>query len=97
MRKPRYKIDISKDKLTKHFKQHFSERVLGIPAELEHPESFEYLKDIHIEVNEDPPDFDEIQDAAKTFKNNKYSGTNNAPLEGVNTTEVKTFLSIYLC
>ena len=55
MHKPRSKIDISKGKLTKHFKQHFAERVLEMPAELEHPKSFEYLKDIPIEVNEDPP------------------------------------------
>ena len=78
MHKPRSKIDISKDKFTKHFKQHFfAERLLEMPAELEHPESFEYLKGIPIEVNEDPPDFDEIQDAAKTFKNNKSSCSNN--------------------
>ena len=85
MHKPRSKIDISKDK-NKHFKQNFAERILEMSAELEHPESFEYLTDIPIEVNEDPPDFDEIKDAAKTFKNNRSSGTDNVPPGGVNYT-----------
>ena len=95
MHKPSSKINISKDKLTKHFKQHFSERILEMPAELEHPKSFEYLKDIPIEVNENPPDFDEIQSAVKTFKNNKSFGTDNVPPEGVKYNSSKNLL-IYL-
>ena len=73
MHKPSSKIDISRDELTKHFKEH----VLEMPPEIEHPESFEYLKDIPIKINEDPPYIDEIHEATITFKNNKSSGTDN--------------------
>ena len=95
MHKPSAKINISKEKLTKHFKQHFAERVLEMPPELEHPESFEYLKDIQIEVNEEPPEVDEIAGTAKTFKNNKSSGTDNVHSEGVKYNSSKNLL-IYL-
>ena len=82
--KPSSKIDIAKDKLTKHLKEHFSDRVLKLPPEIEHPESFEYLKDIPIKVNEEPPNIDEIRERTKTFKNNKSSVTDNLPPEGTN-------------
>ena len=95
MHKPSSKIDIAKDKLTKHFKQHFSERQLELPPELKHPESFEYLKDTPIKVNEDPPNIDEIQETTKTFKNNKSFGTDNVPPEGVKYSSSKN-LFIYL-
>ena len=83
MHKSSSKIKISKEKLTKHFKQHFAERVLELPPELANPENFEYLKDTPIEVNQEPHIMDEIQEASKTFKNNKYFGTDNVPAEGV--------------
>ena len=95
MHKPSSKIDISREKLTKHFKEHFSERVLEMPPEIEHPERFEYLKDIVIPVNEDPPDINEIREATKTFKNNKSSGTDNVPPEGIKYSSSKN-LFLYL-
>ena len=79
MHKPSSKINISKKKLTKHFKQHFAERVLELPPELANPENFEYLKDSPIEVNQEPPTLDEIQEASKTLKNNKSFGTDKVP------------------
>ena len=82
-------------KITQHFKQHFSERQLELPLELKHPESFEYLKDTPIKVNEDPPNIDEIQETTKTFKNNKSFGTDNVPPEGVKYSSSKN-LFIYL-
>ena len=95
MHKPSSKINISKEKLTKHFKQHFAERVLELPPELANPENFEYLKDSPIEVNQEPPTLDEIQEASKTFKNNKSFGTDNVPPEGVKYSLSKN-LFIYL-
>ena len=83
MHKSSSKIYISKEKLTKHSKQHFSERLLEIPSELGNPDHFEYLKDSPIEVNEDSPSLDEIKEASKTVKNNKSFGTVNVPTEGV--------------
>ena len=77
------KINISKEKLTKHFEKHFSERILELPPELANPDSFEYLKDTPIVVNEEPPTLEEIKEASKTFKNNKSFGTDNVPPEGV--------------
>ena len=90
MHKPSPKIDISKEKLTKHFEKHFSERVLELPPELANPNNFEYLKDSPIEVNEEV-----IQEASKTFKNNKYFDTDNVPPEGVKYSSSK-HLFIYL-
>ena len=83
MHKQSPKIDIAKEKLTKHFENHFSERVLELPPELVNPNNFEYLKDTPITVNEDPPTLEEIQEAVKTFKNNKSFGTDNVPPEGL--------------
>ena len=54
MHKPSSKIDIPKEKLTKHFEKHFSERELELPPELQNPQKIEYLKDSHVVVNEDP-------------------------------------------
>ena len=54
MHKPSSKIHISKEKLTKHFEKHFSERKLELPPELVNPTNFEYLKDSPIVVKEDP-------------------------------------------
>ena len=68
MHKSSSKIDISKEKLTKHFKQNFSGRLLELPPELANPDHFEYLKDSPIEVNEDPPSLDEIKEASKHSK-----------------------------
>ena len=82
MHKSGTKITISKDKLTKHFKDHFSERHLVIPPEVEHPENFDYLKDLPVEVNEAPPEYDEIEEVVKTFKNNKL-GTDKIYPEGL--------------
>ena len=83
MHKPSSKIHISKEKLTKHFEKHFSERKLELPPELVNPTNFEYLKDSPIVVKEDPPSLEEIKDACKTFKNNKSFGTDNVPPEGL--------------
>ena len=83
MHKSSSKIDISKEKLTKHFKEHFSERVLELPPELATPENFDYLKDSLIAVNQEPPTLEEIKEASKSFKNNKSFGTDNVPPEGV--------------
>ena len=83
MHKPSSKIHISKEKLTKHFEKHFSERELELPPELVNPSNFEYLKDSPVVVNEDPPTLEEIKEACKTFKNNKSFGTDNVPPEGV--------------
>ena len=95
MHKPSPKIDISKEKLTKHFEKHFSERDLELPPELANPNNFEYLKDSPIKVNEEPPTLEEIQEASKTFKNNKSFGTDNVPPEGVKYSSSK-HLFIYL-
>ena len=48
MHKPSSKIDISKEKLTKHFQNRSSERVLELPPELANPNNYEYLKDTPI-------------------------------------------------
>ena len=77
------KIHISKEKLSKHFEKHFSERDLELPPELVNPDNFEYLKDSRPVVNEEPPTIEEIKEACKTFKNNKSFGTDNVPPEGV--------------
>ena len=82
MHKPNSKISISKEKLTKHFKNHFSNRPLEMPPEVEHPESFDYLKDTPVEVNEAPPDCKEIEEAVKTLKNGKL-GTDKIHPEGL--------------
>ena len=95
MHKPSPKIDISKEKLTKHFEKHFSERVLELPPELANPGNFEYLKDSPIEVNEEPPNLEEIKEASKTFKNNKSFGTDNVPPEGVKYSSSKHLFSIF--
>ena len=94
MHKPSSKIDIAKDKLTKPFKKHFSDRVLELPPEIEHPKSFEYLKDVPINVNEEPPNIDEIRETTKTFKNNKSFGTDNLPPEGLNPTWTRLLESL---
>jgi hypothetical protein len=52
-KKPPSKIEISKEKLTKHFEKHFSERELELPPELIHPENFEYLRDTPFIINEE--------------------------------------------
>ena len=93
--KPSPKIDISKEKLTKHFEKHFSERILELPPELANPGNFEYLKDSPIVVNEEPPTLEEIREASKTFKNNKSFGTDNVPPKGVKYSSSKN-LFIYL-
>ena len=82
-KKPSSKIEISKEKLTKHFENHFSERNLELPPELVHPENFQYLKDTPFTINEEPPTMKEIEDAVKTFKNNKSLGTDSIPPEGI--------------
>ena len=99
MHKQSPKIDIAKEKLTKHFENHFSERVLELPPELVNPNNFEYLKDTPITVNEDPPTLEEIQEAVKTFKNNKSFGTDNVPPEGLKNSSSKNlflFLTMLL-
>ena len=95
MHKSSSKIDISKEKLTKHFEKHFSERVLQLPPELANPDNFEYLKDSPVVVNEEPPTLEEIKEACKTFKNNKSDGTDNVHAEGVKYSSSKN-LFIYL-
>ena len=82
-KKPPSKIEISKEKLTKHFEKHFSERELELPPELIHPENFEYLRDTPFIINEEPPTMKEIEEAVKTFKNNKSLGTDSIPPEGI--------------
>ena len=71
MHKSSTKIAISKEKLTKHFKEHFSEKHLDTPPEVQHPENFDYLKDLPVDVNEERPEYEEIKEAIKTLKNNK--------------------------
>ena len=95
MHKSSSKLDISKEKLTKHFESHFSDRVLELPPELANPNDFEYLKDSPFVVNEDLPTTEEIKEACKTFKNNKSFGTDNVPPEGVKYCS-STNLFIYL-
>ena len=82
-KKPPSKIENSKEKLTKHFEKHFSERELELPPELIHPENFEYLRDTPFIINEEPPTMKEIEEAVKTFKNNKSLGTDSIPPEGI--------------
>ena len=72
MHKPSSKIEISKQKLTKHFKQ-FSERVLQLPPELTNPENFDYLKGSPVAFK--PTPWIRLNEASKTFKNNKLFGT----------------------
>ena len=95
MHKSSSKIDISKEKLTTHFEKLFSERLLELPPELANPHNFEYQKDSPVVVNEEPPTLEEIKEACKTFKNNKSSGTDKVPAEGVKYSSSKN-LFIYL-
>ncbi|WP_411023024.1 hypothetical protein, partial [Salmonella sp. s51228] len=88
-------ITISKEKLTKHFKEHFSEKVIDVPPELEHPDSYKYLLDTPVEIDEDPPGLDEIAEVVKTFKNNKSAGTDNLHSEGLKYHNSKNLL-VYL-
>ena len=78
MHKSSFKISISKEKLTKHFKSHFSSRPLEMFPEVEHPESFDYLKDTPIEVNE-APECREVEEAVKTLKNGKLGREKSIP------------------
>ena len=66
MHKSSTKISITKEKLTKHFKEHFSYKQL-MPPKIENPNNFDYLKDLPVEVNEAPPDCDETK-VVKTLK-----------------------------
>ena len=82
MHKSNTKLSISKEKLTKHFKNHFSNKQLDMPPEVEYPNNFDYLKDIPVEVNEAPPDCNEIEEVVKTLKNGKL-GTDKIHPEGL--------------
>ena len=64
--KPSSKITISKEKLTKHYIKHFTERVFEMPSELKYPECFAHLKDIVVEVNEGTSEYDEIVETVKS-------------------------------
>ena len=95
MHKSSSKIDISKEKFTKLFEKHFSERVLELPPDLANPDNFEYLKDSPVVVNEEPPTLEEIKEACKTFKNNKSSGTDKVPAEGVKYSSSKNLFYLF--
>ena len=66
---------ISKNKLKIHFTNHFANRTIPTPPEIEHPENFPQLKDQIYDVKENPPDMTKTEKCLKTFKNNKSGGT----------------------
>ena len=74
---------ISKDKLMKHFSEHFAERKIPTPPEIENIENYPYLKDVQYDINEDPPSTEEVGNCLKTFKNNKSWGTDKTKTEGL--------------
>ena len=82
MHKPSTKLSITKEKLTNRFKEHFSNKQLDMPPEVEYPNNFDYLKDLPVEVNEAPPDCNEIEEVVKTLKNGKL-GTDKIYPEGM--------------
>ena len=96
MHKKSTKNRIPNEKLTEHFKNHFAARTIPLPTELENPENFPFLKDSPIVIDESPPTADEINDACKTFKNNKSSGTDKMPAEGLKYQESKKLTSALL-
>ena len=94
MHKPSPKIDISKEKLTKHFEKHFSERDLELPPELANPNNFEYLKDSPIKVNEEPPSLEEFKRHLKHSKIINLLVLIMYHLRESSTAQVNTFLYI---
>ena len=83
MHKSSSKLVISKEKLTKHFEKHFQGKDISTPPEIANPNEYPYLKDINCEIDERPPNEEEIRDAIKTMKNNKSSGTDQLPAEAL--------------
>ena len=78
------KLHISNDNLKDHFKEHFAARSpeLDIPPEIDKPENFPHL-DVRIQVNEEQPTEEEMEDVLKSFKNNKSAGTVKLKTEGL--------------
>ena len=83
MHKKASKITVSKEALATHFGAHFGATALEMPVEIEHPERFPELHDEKFEINENPPSLTEVEEAARTFKNNKSSGTDKIPTEAL--------------
>ena len=84
MTSPSKKLLISNDKLTEHFKQHFSQRSCDKQPEVINPENYPFLlPSIEEAVDESPPSNEEIQDAIKVMKNNKCKGTDNLSNEQI--------------
>ena len=81
MHKSSQRISIAPDKLTAHFKEHFSATNLEEPPEISNPEQFPYLAEKPFEINQEPPTKEEIRAACLTFKNNKSAGTDRIPTE----------------
>ena len=70
------KLVIAPEKLTSHFKEHFSPRPVVIQPEVENPHLFPHiLPPENLTVNEDLPDEDELLKIIKKQKDNKCQGT----------------------
>ena len=54
-----------------------------MPPELENPESFPYLEEEKIPINEGTPTEKEVEDAKKSFKNNRNWGSDKLKTEGL--------------
>ena len=74
---------ISNEKLKQHFENHFSERNIPLPPELEKPEDYSFLAEEKVPVNEDVPTGKEVQDAVSTFKDGKNWGSDKMKTEGL--------------
>ena len=92
------KLAISNDKLKDHFKKHFDAKTpeLEMPLELAQPDQFPHLKDIEVEVKEDPPTAEEMESVLKTFKNNKSAGTDKLKTEGLKYNNSKNLIRTLL-
>ena len=86
-------IKISKEKLTKHFTEHFASRSIETPSEIKNPEDYPYLKNTKFLIDESIPKEKEIDEIIKSFKNNKSPGTDNVPNEGLKYQTSKNLLS----
>ena len=84
MLKNNSEIIIPKEKLTKHFKNHFDKRECEKQPEVECPENYPFLlPSVHKPADESSPTEVEIIEAIKTLKNNKCQGSDNISNEQV--------------
>ena len=87
---------ISNEKLKTHFEQHFAQREIPIPPEIEKPDQYPYLADEIIPVDESPPTVEEVKKVLKNFKNNKSAGTDKLKTEGLKYNDSKNLITAIL-